>query len=352
MILHLLKPLLPTLLFCTTLFAQQNNIKGEVLAENYYNDTATFTHGYTDAMYYETPVITANTDTKGRFTVSEKFTYPHLYRISWQSEKDTYVLRNSVLFFDATVTSALLDPGNVKTEINGVTAAEFKNKFIPYMLKGGDQQSILIYLQDNSREFDTKLAGYIKQNPNSYVALWFLILRFSESGHTTAFETMTNNFSARMKSEKLWKTLNADISSMRVRENARFPSLPLKNTALKAENMRIPVAKYTLVDFWFSRCKPCLEQMPAWKQLYDTYHKKGFNIIAISTDKTKDIDLWLKRIEERGLNWINYLDENNTEAGKEKMSSYPQNFLLGRDGKIIKRNIEPEELENLLKEQL
>lgn len=262
------------------------------------------------------------------------------------------MLRNSVLFFDATVTSALLDPGNVNTKINGVTATEFKNKFIPYVLKGGDQQSILIYMQDNSREFDTKLAGYIKQNPNSYVALWFLILRFSESGHTTAFETMMNSFSARMKSEKLWKTLNADISSMRVRENARFPSLPLKNTALKAENMRIPVAKYTLVDFWFSRCKPCLEQMPAWKQLYDTYHKRGFNIIAISTDRTKDIDLWLKRIEERGLNWINYLDENNTEAGKEKMSSYPQNFLLGRDGKIIKRNIEPEELENLLKEQL
>jgi len=46
--------------------------------------------------------------------------------------------------------------------------------------------------------------------------------------------------------------------------------------------------KVLLIDFWATWCGPCVAEMPNVKQVYDKYHPKGFEIVGISLDQSRD----------------------------------------------------------------
>lgn len=56
---------------------------------------------------------------------------------------------------------------------------------------------------------------------------------------------------------------------------------------------------YLLLDFWASWCAPCIEEMPAVRQLYDKYSDRGLHIIGVSSDE--DTEAWRRGIEQHGL---------------------------------------------------
>src|SRR5690606_38166049 len=173
--------------------------------------------------------------------------------------------------------------------IKGNTYEEYINKFIPFVLKEKDkcnETEILYYTFFNKKDFEDKLYIYTKNNPNSYVALWFLVKRVNEEGHLVLYEDILKSFSKELKHEKLWNTLNEDLKNVRIRENQKFPNLILKNRELNTVKLELPKAKYILIDYWFNRCIPCLNTFPKLKKLYADYHSKGFEIISISVDKT------------------------------------------------------------------
>jgi thiol-disulfide isomerase/thioredoxin len=68
--------------------------------------------------------------------------------------------------------------------------------------------------------------------------------------------------------------------------------------------------KYTLIDFWFHACKPCLITFPDLKNVHKEFNSKGFEIIGISVDATKNISKWKNAVKKHELPWINILDEN------------------------------------------
>lgn len=62
---------------------------------------------------------------------------------------------------------------------------------------------------------------------------------------------------------------------------------------------QVPKGGYLLLDFWASWCAPCIEEMPAVRQLYDEYSAHGLRVIGISSDE--DVEAWEKGIEQHGL---------------------------------------------------
>ncbi len=111
--------------------------------------------------------------------------------------------------------------------------------------------------------------------------------------------------------------------------------------------------KVMLVDFWASWCGPCRRENPHVVELYNHYHSKGFDVLGVSLDKTREP--WLQAIEKDGLVWHHVSDLKgwaNSAAQLYGVSSIPHTVLVGRDGKIIARNLRGEQLTAKLKEVL
>ncbi|KAF2507711.1 TlpA family protein disulfide reductase [Flavobacterium zhairuonense] len=319
---------------------------GKVVVKKNIKDTISFIPGlFLDEKYYEnnflsSPII------QNEFHLKFSVHYPQMYVISLTSERNSGKLRFDYCFIDSTTTEISFDSDYRIKKSNGVTNKEFINRFIPYIFQD-KKESFHFYSFDES--LDERLYDYIKEYPDSYVALWFLIGRFNKEGYTELYEKSLQSFSQKIKNDILWKKINEEFSGIMIKINLKFPEIILKNIDLTTERLEIPKAEYTLIDFWFSRCRPCLEEMPKWINLYERYNSVGLNIIGISTDKTENIETyWQKRIVEKKIPWKNYLDENAVFASREKITAFPTNYLLNSKGEVIQKNIRPQELEKLL----
>jgi len=310
------------------------------------NDTIVFLRGYIDNKYYEIENIHKAISDQS-VSINVELSYPHMFFARLSSENEI-LFRNDFYFINGNANNVIIDSLKQINIRNSKEHYEFENLFKPFIINDQDKNfSEIIY--NDRRFFDTKLLEYIENNNNSFVALWFVILRFHEEGHSPLFESMVNKFSKKVKISNLWKTLNHDLSKIQIKENYKFPQFELKNSFLITEKLNLPSFKYTYVDFWWSRCKPCLEKIPYIKDLYYKYHEKGFNVISISTDKETDIEkYWLKRIKEYNIPWKQYLDVNGEIAKYNKISSFPTNYILDSNGIIIAKNISIDDLKILL----
>ncbi len=111
--------------------------------------------------------------------------------------------------------------------------------------------------------------------------------------------------------------------------------------------------KVMLVDFWASWCGPCRRENPHVVELYHKYHAKGFDVLGVSLDKTREP--WLAAIEKDGLTWHHVSDLkgwSNSAAQLYGVSSIPATVLVDKDGKIIARNLRGEQLTAKLREVL
>jgi thiol-disulfide isomerase/thioredoxin len=346
------KTLIFLMMFYTGLDYSQSviTLSGKISAKVNSRDTINFDNRFIKKNYYETDILSAEI-IDNKFFVNFNLSYPHLYTVNFNSEKKKGVSINDFVFLDNTTTEIKFDVNSKLESSNGISNNEYLKIFKPYMLKG-KKKNLNFYLFNN-HELDTNLLGYIKKHPNSYIALWYLIQKLSVCGYSEIYEKCLNTFSKKIKSEKLWKTTSLEFDNIKIKENHRFPELDLINVDLNQEKLILPKAEYTLIDYWFSLCKPCLEQLPSLIEIYSKNKNKGFNIIGISVDQTKNIiSFWQKRIIEKGIPWKNYLDENGKIATQEKIISFPSNFLLNSKGEVIKKNISPEELEKFLDEKL
>lgn len=121
----------------------------------------------------------------------------------------------------------------------------------------------------------------------------------------------------------------------------------------KMLSLKESLGKVTIIEFWASWCRPCRAENPNLVKVYNKYHDKGLNIIAVSLDKTKD--QWIKAIADDKLNW-NHV--SNLKSWQEPIAqsygvrSIPASFILDESGNIIAKNIRGKSLEDKISELL
>ena len=109
--------------------------------------------------------------------------------------------------------------------------------------------------------------------------------------------------------------------------------------------------KYLLIDFWASWCGPCRRANPHVVKLYHKYKDKGFEIVGVSFDRNKTE--WVNAIEADALSWIQMSDLKYWQSEGAKLysvNSIPYTVLLDKDGTILDKGLDPDELEKKLAE--
>ena len=123
----------------------------------------------------------------------------------------------------------------------------------------------------------------------------------------------------------------------------KFSVTSLEGKPLALENYK---GKVVLIDFWATWCGPCVQELPNVLNAYKLYHDKGFEIIGISLDESKDkLQAFLK---ENSMTWPQFFDGKGWEnelAQKYGINSIPATYLLDAKGNIIDSNLRGEALD-------
>lgn len=108
-----------------------------------------------------------------------------------------------------------------------------------------------------------------------------------------------------------------------------------------------------LIDFWASWCGPCRGANPQLVELYREHHEKGFDILGVSLDNSKDA--WIQAIAEDNLTWHHISDIQGWECAAAKMygvPAIPHAVLVDREGIIRAKNLHGPELREAIESLL
>ncbi len=123
------------------------------------------------------------------------------------------------------------------------------------------------------------------------------------------------------------------LSELKYKE---FPKFDLKTLASKNFNSEKLIGKPTMINFWFTRCAPCIDEMPVLNKIKEKY-RDDFNFIAITYEKKEDVEKFLRNHPfdfEHLINAKDFIDQLGIQA-------YPMNLFLDKNGilKYVKGGI-------------
>ncbi len=90
-----------------------------------------------------------------------------------------------------------------------------------------------------------------------------------------------------------------------------------------------------LLSFWATWCKPCVEEMTKYKDLYEDYKDKGFKVLAISIDDERSVAKVKPFVKSKRYPFMVLLDPNSEVARKYYAQNVPYSVLLDKSGKIV-----------------
>lgn len=186
------------------------------------------------------------------------------------------------------------------------------------------------------------VAGYIKNNPSSYVAV--NAFKKNMSSYSVAeIGQLQNAFSADIKNSAAGKSLAETVARVsKTATGSQYADFSFHDKDGKPVKLSdyVGKGKYVLLEFWASWCGPCRADIPHLKEVYDMYHPAGFEVISISMDDSRE--KWLEAVEEEKMKWLQVSDLKAFSGELSKLYNFngiPTCVLIGPDGKIVTRNM-------------
>jgi len=93
-----------------------------------------------------------------------------------------------------------------------------------------------------------------------------------------------------------------------------------------------------LLTVWATWCGPCRLEMPSIQAAYDRFGDDGLKIVAVSIDADPNYRVKVEEFrQEFGLTFPMLLDPANEITRTLNTIGVPENFVLDRRGRIVKR---------------
>ncbi|MFY9150679.1 MAG: TlpA disulfide reductase family protein [Prolixibacteraceae bacterium] len=204
-------------------------------------------------------------------------------------------------------------------------------------------------MMDNNKVY-TK--NFVKENSASVVSAYIALIQLANQVEGDELDSIASKFAPEIAaSEYVIKIKEIVAEQKKTAIGVVAPDFTMNDPEGKPVQLSSLRGKVVMIDFWASWCGPCRQENPNVVKLYDQYHSKGFEILGVSLDRSKDD--WINAIKDDNLKWIHVSDLQywqNATARLYGVNAIPQTYLLDQDGKIIAKGLRSEELAKKLAE--
>ncbi len=130
------------------------------------------------------------------------------------------------------------------------------------------------------------------------------------------------------------------LSAIEVHARQQPLKLQVQNLDGKMQWLTDFTGNVVLLNFWSTTCPPCRTETPWFVEFQKRWAKDGFTVIGVSMDDTDDR---IRRfIAQFNVNYPMMAGRDVEEKIQEATGGIwgmPTSFLIGRDGKVLKKHL-------------
>jgi peroxiredoxin len=305
----------------------------------------------------EQTIIDSTKTINGEFQFKGSVNYPTLYRLNiGKSIRESYpfFVENSnislkcdyIFPFSCEVKGSynqqLVDEFAIIEKIawNPEVIKNMKNTYLNYNDKAGAIRK---------KTFSETIASFSEKHPNDR-AVAYLVSSNSNYILDNDLVNIYYNFGDKLKSSIFSKEILAEIEMRNATKiGKKLPNIKQYDLNQEKVSLWDFREKYLLLYFWASGYEPCRIENTKLLKVYNKYKDWGFDVMAVSMDSVAAE--WHRAVMEDNLSWQNVSDLqgwNNSIATKLSIRAVPYTILIDREGTIIGKDLQAEEIDNIL----
>ena len=312
------------------------------------------------------------------FLVGNVPSTPTLYNIVYNNERIPLLVSGGEKVTVGSLGSVLKNytvSGSVESEL----LREFNSEYIAGAMalaqkmdeyaQAEESQKVALAQSYNAqyRDVKRKQISFIVTNKSSIAAIYALYQRLEGERYLVNadsdiiyFRTVADAVAETYPESPLLISLRNDVARMEAQaslihsiEERNYPDIEADDMYGNKVRLSSLEGNVVLVDFWSAELGNSNALNADLKEIYRKYEGRGFRVYQVSADTSKAA--WIRAVQEQRLPWTSVCDfkgEGSPIFGLYNVRRLPTNYLIGRDGMIVGRDLYGTSLEKRLEELL